>query len=183
MSFTKFDAKAFLAGEGEGTFASFATFAAAAPQTQKPEREGGGGLSKMRVGRPATAKVAKVAKEEVPDRAETAALLARYRSQAVLVRHDGLDTPAKAQARAWHGTAALWYRRHGSRVPATLCAGCGQQLDGETNVLLLPLGERAHAADGYACIRAYGRRWKHEATAALLAIGIPTPQDMKDGAP
>ena len=67
--------------------------------------------------------------------------------------------------------------------PATLCAGCGQQLDGETNVLLLPLGERAHAADGYACIRAYGRRWKHEATAALLAIGIPTPQDMKDGAP
>jgi hypothetical protein len=39
----------------------------------------------------------------------------------------------------------------------------------------LPHGERAHAGDGYACIRAHGRRWKRETAAALEVIGIQTP--------
>jgi hypothetical protein len=69
----------------------------------------------------------------------------------------------------------LWHRQQGSPISDDLCAGCGLPLDGAPEVVLFPRGERAHADNGFDCIRHYIARWKREAAAALLAIGIPTP--------
>jgi hypothetical protein len=79
---------------------------------------------------------------------------------------------------AWHYVAALWYRYHGERAAATLCAGCDKPLSGAAEALLLPHGEAAHVGGGLLCIAAYGRRWKRDAASALARMGIPTPANV-----
>ena len=80
-----------------------------------------------------------------------------------------------AHAMAWNTVAAEWHRHHGERVPSGICAGCRKPLAG-AEVLLLPHGEHAHADPDYACITAYGRRWKGAAASALAQYGIPAPE-------
>ena len=76
---------------------------------------------------------------------------------------------------AWSVVAAEWHRLHGERVPTGICAGCHEPLAG-AEVLLLPHGEHAHADADYACIVAYGRRWKGAAASALAQYGIRAPE-------
>jgi hypothetical protein len=86
------------------------------------------------------------------------------------------------QVMAWNTVATEWHRLHGERVPSAICAGCGNLLAG-AEVLLLPHGEHAHADADYACIAAYGRRWKRAAEIALAHYGIPAPpRDAEDEA-
>ena len=99
----------------------------------------------------------------------------RYEECVATCEFDSGQDRARTEARAWNEVAALWYRQLGTSTSGDLCAGCGQALGAEADALLLPHGERAHARNGYACILAYGRRWKREAVAGLEAIGIPTP--------
>jgi hypothetical protein len=99
-----------------------------------------------------------------------------YNERAAIFEFDGKHTRAEAERMAWHVVASRWYREHGKRVSANLCAGCGKPLSGAPHVLLLPHGERAHSADGYPCILAYGRRWKSAAAKVLSAFGIPSPE-------
>jgi len=106
---------------------------------------------------------------------DAADLLDRYEERAAHVRNDGGDMLANAEAMAWNEVAAIWYRQHGARISGDLCAGCGKPIECEADVLLMLHGERAHA--GHACIRAYARRWKREAAAALAAFGIPAPPE------
>jgi hypothetical protein len=106
---------------------------------------------------------------------DAADLRDRYEERAAICEFDGGRDRARAEARAWKEVANIWHRQHGTRTSGDLCAGCGEALGDEADVLLLPHGERAHADDGYTCIRAYGRRWKSEAAAALAALGIPSP--------
>jgi hypothetical protein len=110
-----------------------------------------------------------------PRTPETAAdWRAEYQERAVAY---GLHRPrADAQRMAWHHVAALWYRHHGKRTAAgRLCAGCLQPLRKRDNILLLPHGERCHAAGDHRCVVSYGVRWKREAAAALASMGIPAP--------
>jgi hypothetical protein len=104
-----------------------------------------------------------------------------YEERAAIRQFDGGEDRARAEARAWHEVAGRWYREYGTPTSAALCAGCGIPIGDGADVLLLPRGERAHAGDGYACVRAYGKRWKREAAAALANIGIPAPSE-SDGA-
>jgi hypothetical protein len=103
---------------------------------------------------------------------------------------DGGQNRARAETRAWNQVASHWHRQHGTRNSDDLgtsgkfhhkfvCAGCGQPLDGAPNVVLFPHGERAHADDGFDCIRRYIARWRSEAATALSAIGIPTPREIE----
>jgi hypothetical protein len=100
-----------------------------------------------------------------------------YEERAAICEFDGGEDSPRAEARAWHEVASIWYRQHGQRAPDGLCAGCGEVLGAEADVLPLPHGERAHAVAGYACIIAYGRRWKSEAAAALPGHSISTPAE------
>jgi hypothetical protein len=101
----------------------------------------------------------------------------RYEERAAIRQYDGGESRAVAETMAWQEVAVLWYREHGHRIPAHLCAGCHGPLDG-AEVLLLPHGERAHADAGDVCIRLYGGRWKRQAAIALAAIGIPVPVEI-----
>ena len=90
---------------------------------------------------------------------------------------EGAQNRAKAEARAWHEVATIWYRQHGDRTRNGLCAGCGDPIGG-TEVIALPFGERVHSGLGdmaYGCLDLYGRRWKGAAAVALAAFGIPAP--------
>jgi len=108
------------------------------------------------------------------DRVEAVELRDLYEERAAIRQFDGGYTKDQAERLAWAEVAALWYRLHGERVPAALCAGCGEPISGHA-VHLLPHGERAHADGNHACIIAYGRRWRSAAALALSAIGISTP--------
>ncbi len=116
---------------------------------------------------------------ESADHLEAADLLDRYEERAAICQFDGDLDRARAEARAWNEVAAIWYRQHGTRTSGNLCAGCGKMLGDEAGVLLLPHGERVHTDGGYACIHAYGRRWKRQVAIALAAIGIETPTEIK----
>src|SRR5262249_15182716 len=82
------------------------------------------------------------------------------------------DAEEFARSLAWSAVAAEWHLLHGRRVPAGVCAGCGELLGKDTAVLLLPHGERAHVDSDDECIIAYGRRWRAAAAAALAPLGI-----------
>ena len=112
-----------------------------------------------------------------PPAYDAGALRDRYEERAAIIEFDGQEDRARAQARAWHEVAAIWYRQHGKRTPGHLCAGCGLPIK-DSNVFTLPLGERVHAGDSdraYKCLHAYGHRWKATAAKALVEIGIPAP--------
>jgi hypothetical protein len=70
----------------------------------------------------------------------------RYEERATIRQHDGHYSQEEAERLAWGEVAEIGYRQHGTRTSGDLCAGCGKALDGEADVLLLPHGERAHAA-------------------------------------
>ena len=97
-----------------------------------------------------------------------------YAERVLSWRRAGYGDEAARQM-AWSAIAADWYRKHGERTPPEICAGCGEVLGDDTAVLLLPHGERAHAAGDDECIVMYGRRWKAAAAAALASWGISTP--------
>jgi hypothetical protein len=123
------------------------------------------------------AKVAKAAKptDLILDATD---LLDRYRERAAIIEYDGGQDRVRAEAMAWNEVAAIWYRQHGTRTRADVCAGCGKTLGDEADVLLLPHGERAGAGGAHACILSYGRRWKREAAQALVEFGIATPSEI-----
>jgi hypothetical protein len=110
-------------------------------------------------------------------RPEVSSLRDLYEERAAIREFDGGEDRAEAEAMAWREVASMWYRLHGSRTPADFCAGCGRPIGQASEVLLLPLGERAHA-DRLRCIQVYGRRWRHQAALALDAIGIPAPPEI-----
>lgn len=105
-----------------------------------------------------------------------------YNERAGICEDIGQDR-AQAEARAWNQVALQWHRQQRTAISADLCAGCGQPLDGAPDVVIFPHGERAHANDGFDCIRRYIERWKREAATALLEMGIPMPVERGCGAP
>jgi hypothetical protein len=107
---------------------------------------------------------------------DAAELRYRYEERAAICEFDGKIDRARAEARAWHEVAPIWYRESGTHVAGNICAGCARPLASGADAVPLPNGERAHAGNNYACIHAYAKRWKGAAAAALAAIGIPAPR-------
>ena len=103
----------------------------------------------------------------------------RYEERAAIHQHDGHHSKSKAERMAWNEVAYIWHSQHGSRVECGVCAGCGEALDGEPNLIHLPHGEQTHLDHHHHCIIAYFRRRNREAAKALSAIGIVTPPEIE----
>jgi hypothetical protein len=82
----------------------------------------------------------------------------------------GNRSQAKAQRLAWGDLQNRWHRLHGENVHRHLCAGCGEPIGGLA-ALDLADGNRVHI-DKLDCLLSFGERWRNEATAALVAMGL-----------
>jgi hypothetical protein len=80
---------------------------------------------------------------------------------------------------AWGDLENEWHHRRGKRWPAWQCAGCQRPIGG-LEALNLPDGNRVHF-EPIDCSLRFGRRWRSEARAALIALGLDPPHS--DGDP
>jgi hypothetical protein len=78
-----------------------------------------------------------------------------------------------AERLAWGDVENAWHERHGRRCPAWQCAGCERPIGG-IEALILPDGNRVHF-EPIDCLLHFGRRWRGEARAALIALGLDPP--------
>jgi hypothetical protein len=78
-----------------------------------------------------------------------------------------------AQRLAWGDLENEWHRAHGLRWPSWKCAGCDAPIGG-FEALNLSDGNRVHFQN-IECLVAFGQRWRGEADAHLLALGLEPP--------
>jgi hypothetical protein len=78
-----------------------------------------------------------------------------------------------AKRLAWGDLENEWHHRRGKRRPAWQCAGCERPIGG-IEALNLPDGNRVHF-EPIDCLLRFGRRWRSEARAALIALGLDPP--------
>jgi len=86
---------------------------------------------------------------------------------------EGEHAAADAQLLAWDDTLAAWHKLHGRRWPSDRCAGCEAPI-GDTRAFALLDGNQVHFAS-LDCLDAHNRRWRSEAHAALVALGLLPP--------
>jgi hypothetical protein len=80
----------------------------------------------------------------------------------------------EAQRLAWGDVENEWHELHGRRCPSWQCAGCNAPLGG-SQALNLPDGNRVHF-EPIDCLISFGKRWRGEASEALLALGLEPPR-------
>ena len=81
---------------------------------------------------------------------------------------------AAAQRIAWGDLQNEWHKLHGRRWPAWQCAGCEKPI-GKAVAVDLPDCNRVHL-EPIDCLISFGRRWRGEADAALIALGLQPPE-------
>jgi hypothetical protein len=86
---------------------------------------------------------------------------------------NGSRTWREVQRLAWGDLQNEWHARHGHRTPAWQCAGCEKPISGAEALDLLD-GNRVHL-EPIDCLIAFGRRWRGDADAALVALGLSQP--------
>src|SRR5262245_26220024 len=74
---------------------------------------------------------------------------------------------------AWGDLENEWHELHGRRCPTWQCAGCDAPLSG-SQVLDLPDGNRVHF-EPIDCLIRFGKRWRGDASEALVAFGLEPP--------
>jgi hypothetical protein len=79
----------------------------------------------------------------------------------------------EARRLAWSDVANEWHELHGQRWPSWQCAGCDAPLGG-SQVLNLPDGNRVHF-ERIDCLIRFGKRWRGDASEALVALGLEPP--------
>jgi hypothetical protein len=82
-----------------------------------------------------------------------------------------------ARRLAWGDLQNEWHRANGRGWPAWQCAGCDEPIGG-LDALDLPEGIRVHF-EPIDCLVRFGKRWRAEADAALVAFGLEMPADGK----
>ena len=75
-----------------------------------------------------------------------------------------------AKRLAWGDLQNEWHALHGRRWPHWQCAGCDAPISGH-EALGLPDGNRVHL-EPIDCLINFGRRWRGEADAGLVALGL-----------
>lgn len=83
-----------------------------------------------------------------------------------------------AKRLAWGDLQNEWHNLHGHRWPMWQCAGCQMPI-GSLDAINLPDGNRVHF-EPIDCLISFGRRWRGDADAALIALGLEPP-DAGDG--
>jgi hypothetical protein len=81
---------------------------------------------------------------------------------------------------AWGDLQNEWHELHGRRWPSWQCAGC-EKVIGGVAAIDLPDGNRVHF-EPIQCLIRFGRRWRGDADAALIGLGL-TPPDAGDEVP
>jgi hypothetical protein len=76
---------------------------------------------------------------------------------------------------AWGEIENHWHMQHGERVPHWQCAGCREPIGGLKGMMLGD-GNRVHL-DRLDCLFSFGERWRGEATRALAAVGLRSPDE------
>jgi len=76
---------------------------------------------------------------------------------------------------AWGDLENEWHNLHGPRWPAWQCAGCEKPI-GRLDAIDLPDGNRVHF-EPIDCLISFGRRWRGDADAALVGLGLEPPND------
>ena len=79
----------------------------------------------------------------------------------------------EARRLAWGDLENEWHELHGWRWPSWQCAGCNAPLGG-SQALNLPDGNRVHF-DPIDCLIRFGKRWRGDASEALIALGLAPP--------
>jgi hypothetical protein len=85
----------------------------------------------------------------------------------------------EARQLAWGDLQNEWHERHGKRWSAWQCAGCDSPI-GRLEALNLPDGNRVHL-EPISCLITFGNRWRAEADAALVALGLDMPVESDGG--
>src|SRR5262245_33464164 len=75
-----------------------------------------------------------------------------------------------AKRLAWRDLQNEWHELYGRRWPSWQCAGCDAPISGR-EALFLPDGNRVHS-EPIDCLITFGRRWRSEAGAGLVALGL-----------
>ena len=84
------------------------------------------------------------------------------------------DRDWKAAKRlAWGDLENEWHYQHGKRWPTWQCAGCDAPIGG-SQALNLPDGNRVHF-EPIDCLIRFGKRWRGDASEALVAFGLEPP--------
>jgi hypothetical protein len=97
----------------------------------------------------------------------------RVRHREALAYWSALHPVEEAARLAWDQLEDRWHRLHGQRAPVGQCAGCGEPMGGLA-ALDLADGNRVHI-DKLDCLLRFGERWRSEAAAGLLALGLSKP--------
>jgi len=79
-----------------------------------------------------------------------------------------------AKRLAWGDLENEWHYQHGKRWPTWQCAGCDAPIGG-SQALNLPDGNRVHF-EPIDCLIRFGERWRGDASAALIALGLEPPR-------
>jgi hypothetical protein len=111
-----------------------------------------------------------------PERAgwDAADWRAFYDERAAIREHDGKRPRVEAERLAWGETLVEWHKANASPPPAWQCAGCLRPIGGAP-AMTLPDAARVHDVAGYACLIAYGKRWRATAAKGLVGMGIEPP--------
>jgi hypothetical protein len=93
-------------------------------------------------------------------------------------QRSGRSLPVSIQI-AWGLGLSEHHKRHGAPHPAGRCAGCGARIDIGERMLdgaLLHVG----GEQGLDCLITYGDRWRSEARAGLITLGLNPPKDVSE---
>ena len=80
----------------------------------------------------------------------------------------------EARRLAWGDVENEWHELHGRCWLSWQCAGCNAPLGG-AQALNLPDGNRIHL-DPISCLIRFGKRWRGDASEALVALGLEPPR-------
>jgi hypothetical protein len=104
-----------------------------------------------------------------------------YEERAAHRQFEGGYPHVEAELFAWQEIEWRWHLAHRERVPAQVCAGCGQLIRADEALDLID-GAHVHMK-GYRCRKAYEQRWRRAATDALTELGLQPPVVDGDGLP
>jgi hypothetical protein len=96
-----------------------------------------------------------------------------YEERAAHRQFEGGYPRLDAELFAWREVEWRWHLEHRERVPAEVCAGCGQLIRADDALHLID-GASVHIK-GHCCRIAYEQRWRAAATRELAALGLQPP--------
>jgi hypothetical protein len=99
-----------------------------------------------------------------------------FEERAAHRQYDGGYPRVQAEQLAFGEVILEWHCRHGARADPHRCAGCGDVLPGDADLILAD-GARVHfgGSRGVDCLLYYGAKWRGAAVEGLQELGLDPP--------